>query len=138
VSAGWINAVAVMEPEMVEVFERIVEDCVCGLDTAFWSEDRLGVVLPTDEDEVLFRLVLLHDNSIGEICMIGERSYIIPTRYSGEVRRCVEHGLFDAALSPLTLGCLELRDASLLHGITAALAAQPSAFGGYPPHLVVV
>ncbi len=135
---GWINAVAVMEPTYAHSFERIVEDKVSGQDVTYWLEDRVGVVLPTDEDEVLFRLALLHDTSIGEICMTGDRSYIMPIRYSGEVRRYVDHGLFGAVLSPLTLGCVELKDASLLRGVVAALTAKPAAFGGHPPGIVVV
>jgi hypothetical protein len=135
---GWINAVAVMESAHALSFERILAGQASGLDATYWLEDRLGVVLPTDEDEVLFRLALLHDASVGEICMAGERSYIIPTRYSGEVRRCIGHGLFGADLSPLALACVEVRGAKLLRGLEAALAAEPAAFGGHPPVLVAV
>ena len=135
---GWINAVAVMEPAHARSFERIVEAHLSGLDATYWLEDRLGVELSTEEDEALFRLALLHDISVGDICMVGERSYIMPVRYSGEVRHWVNHGLFNAVLAPLTLGCVELRDASLLRALGVALAAEPAAFGGHPPHLVVV
>src|SRR4051794_35619389 len=72
---GWINAVAAMEPAHAREFQRIVEEQVSGQDVTYWSEDRLSVVLPTDVDEVLFRLALLHDTSVDEICMVGERSY---------------------------------------------------------------
>src|SRR4051794_37607452 len=81
---GWINAVAVMEPAHAHGFQRVVEEQVSGQHATYWLEDRLGVVLPTDVDEVLFRLALLHDTSVGEICMVGERNYIMPVQYAAE------------------------------------------------------
>ena len=89
-------------------------------------------------DEALFSTALLHDTSVDEICAVGERGYIIPMKYLGEVRYWVEHGLFDAVLAPLPLGWLELRDASLLRAFGASLAADPSLFGGNPPYLATV
>ena len=133
---GWINAVAVIEPAHAHSFERVVVEQVSGQDATYWLEDRLSVVLPTDVDEVLFRLALLHDTSVGTICMVGERSYIMPVRYSKEVRYWIENGLFDAVLAASVLACLELRDASVLGVLGAALRSNTSAFGGRPPDLV--
>ena len=135
---GWINAVSVMEPASVRSFARIVEDRVSGLDATYWVEDRLGVVLRADVDDALFRLALLDESTADDIQPVGERSYIVAVRLSGEVRFWIEHGLFDGAITPLALARLELRDASALRALEAALAAEPSAFGGRPPDLVVV
>ena len=134
----WINAVAVMEPASAHRFQRVVEEQVSVQDATYWLEDCLGVVLPTDVDEVMFSLALLHDSSVDEICMVGDRSYIVPVRYSEEVRCWVEVGLFDAVLAPLVLGCLELRDASMLDVLGAALRSNTSNFGGNPPDLLAI
>ena len=135
---GWINTMAVMEPTFAEPFARIVEDQVSGLDATYWVEDRLGVELPTEEDEALFRLALLDESTADDIQPVGERSYIVPVWLSGEVRFWIEHGLFDGAATALTVASLELRDASALRALRAALAAEPSTFEGRPPDLVVV
>ena len=135
---GWINAVSVMEPAAARSFARRVEDRVCGLDATYWVEDRLGVELPTEEDEALFRLALLDESTADDIQPVGERSYIVSVRLSGEVRFWIKHGLFEGAATPLAVASLELRDASALRVLRAALAAEPSAFEGRPPGLVVV
>ena len=135
---GWINAVSVMEPASARSFARVVEDRVCGLDATYWVEDRLGVELPTEEDEALFRLALLDESTADDIQPVGERSYILAVRLSGEVRFWIEHGLFDGAATRLAVASLELRDASALRALRAALAAEVSAFEGHPPDLVVV
>ena len=135
---GWINAVSVMEPAAARSFARMVEDRVCGLDATYWVEDRLGVELPTAEDEALFRLALLDEATAYDIQPVGERTYFVAVRHSGEVRFWIEHGLFGGAATPLAVASLELRDASALRALRAALAAEASAFEGHPPDLVVV
>jgi len=134
---GWIDAVSVMEPAAARSFARVVEERVCGLDATYWVEDRLGVELPTEEDDALFRLALLDESTAADIQPVGERSYIVSVRLSGEVRFWIEHGLFDGASTPLAVASLELREASALRALETALAAEPSAFEGRPPDLVV-
>ena len=136
--SGWIRAVAVMEPAFAQPFARIVEDRVSGLDATYWVEDRLGVELPTEEDEALFRPALLDEFTADDIQPVGERSYIVAVRLSGEVRFWIEHGQFEGVATPLALASLELKDARALRALEAALAAEPSAFEGRPPDLVVV
>ncbi len=135
---GWINAVSVMESASARSFARVVEDRASGLDVTYCLEDRLGVELPTEEDEALFRLALLDESTADDIQPVGERSYIVSVRLAGEVRFWIKHGLFEGAATPLAVASLELRDASALRALETALAADPSAFEGRPPDLVVV
>ena len=116
---GWISAVSVMEPAFARPFARMVEDRVCGLDATYWVEDRLGVELPTEEGEALFRHALLDESTADDIQPVGERSYIVSVRLSGEVRFWIEHGLFEGAATPLAVASLELRDASALRALEA-------------------
>jgi len=129
---------AIIETAHLASFEHVLEEGVSSLDAIYSSDDQLGVVLDTEEDEVWFRMALLHDTSIGDIYRVGERSYVISPRFLGEVRTQMDHGLFEGSVFPLTAIYLELANVTVLCAINDGLAAAGSLFAGDPPALIAI
>ena len=131
----WIDAVAVVEAADAEVFERVMERHASGLDATYRTEEYLGVELPTGDDEVMFRLYLLGDHTIDDIHRVADLLYLVSSRLSDDVRRCIEQGAFEAAAVPFTALGLELRDEGVLRRLQGALDAERPSFAGGPPVL---
>jgi hypothetical protein len=134
----WIRAMAIVETAHLAAFEQILEAKVSGPDAIYSSNDQLGVVLDTEEDEVWFRMALLCDTSIGDIHRVGEQSYVMSPRFLGEVRTQMDHRLFEGSVFPLTAVYLELAHVTALCAINDGLATAGSLFAGHPPALIAV
>ncbi len=130
----WIDAVAVMETSDAPLFLRLLGQHVSGLDAAYAPQGEFrGVELPTEEDEVMYRLYLLGDDTIDDIHRVGDLMYLVAPRLSADVRRCIGQDAFQAATAPLTAVGLELRDEGVLRRLEEALDAARSSFTGQPP-----
>ncbi len=135
----WIDAVAVMETSDAPLFLRLLGQHVSGLDAAYAPQGEFrGVELPTEEDEVMFRLYLLGDDTIDDIHRVGDLMYLVAPRLSADVRRCIGQDAFQAATAPLTAVGLELRDEGVLRRLEEALATARPSFTGAPPVLCPV
>jgi hypothetical protein len=136
-SAGWIDAVAFVEAAHAPLFKRVLERTTSGLGVTYRPLDVLGVDLPTDGDEALFRLSLLNEGTMPEMRRIEPRRYAVSPRLTGEVRRCLAQKTFEGAAAPLTMACLEVRDETVLDRLEAGLAEEHDAFGDRFPTLYV-
>ncbi|TDH58383.1 hypothetical protein E2C06_32820 [Dankookia rubra] len=134
-SAGWINAVAIVETADTPKFVRVLERHVSGADASYWLEEHLCFVADTEEDEVWFRIAALDEITIPDIQQVGECGYLLPPRLSGEVHRWLDEGLFEGRAVALTVVGLELRDDGVLRHLGAALHAERASFMGQPPQL---
>ena len=132
-SAGWIDALVFVEAPHAARLERLLERSVSGLDATYRLVECMGVELPTEEDEALFRLSLLHEGTMGDIHRIEGLSYAVSARLSDDVRRFLAWGTFDGVAKPLTAALLELRDGSALDRLEEGLEAERPAFDGQPP-----
>jgi hypothetical protein len=119
-------------------FERLMQRHVPGADATYWTEERLGVELPTEEDEVLFRLWMLWEDTIGDIHRVGDLLYLVAPRLADDVRRCIEQDAFEGAAAPLTLVGLAFRGGGVLRSLEAALDDARPSFAGQPPVLCPV
>ena len=137
-SAGWIDAVALVETADAPLFERLLERHVPGTDATYWTEERLRVELPTEDEEALFRLFMLWDDTVDDIHRVGDLLYLVAPRLSADVRRCIEGHAFEAATVPLTVVGLELRGEGTLRRLEAALDDEYSSFAGQLPVVSVV
>lgn len=138
-SAGWIDAVAVVETADDPLFVRVLKRHVSGADATYWSEEHLCVLPDTDEDEdedeVWFRIAALNETTIPDIRQIGERGYLLPPRLSDDLHRWLDEGLFEGGAAALTVVGLELRDDGVLRRLGAALDEVRALFVGQPPQL---
>jgi hypothetical protein len=129
----WIDAVVLVEATHARRLQRVVEGSVSGLDATYRLVECLGVELPTEEDEALFRLCFLGEDSMGDIHRVERLSYAVSARLSDDVRRFIARGAFDGATRPLTAALLELRGGSALDRLEAGLQAERPSFGGQTP-----
>lgn len=93
-SAQWIDAVAFVDSAGVPLFERVLERAASGSDATYRPLDVLGVDVPTDEDEALFRVSLLDERTMDEVQRIEPRRYAVSPRLIGDVHRCLEQKSF--------------------------------------------
>jgi hypothetical protein len=135
VSAGWIDAVAIVETAESPLFTRILERHLSGVDATYWLEEHLCVDTDTEEDEALLHLALPDWDTIGGIRQFGERGYLLPPRLSGDVHRWLDERLFEGAAATLTMVGLELRDDGVLRRFGKALDTERALFVGEPPQL---
>ncbi len=134
-SAEWINAVALVETTDALLFERLLQRHVSGTDATYSMQERMAVELPTEEDEVMFRLYLLGDDTTDGIHRVGDLLYFVAPRLSADVRRCIGQDAFQAAAASLTAVALELRGEGVLRRLEEALDAARPSFAGQPPVL---
>jgi hypothetical protein len=119
-----------MEVADAPLFEDVLERAISGLDvTYYYPFDVLGVELPTDVDEVLFRLSLLHQGTINEIQRVEPRQYLVSPRLTDDVHHFIAQRTFEGATTPLTMAYLELHGEAVLDRLEAVLAAERPAFG---------
>jgi hypothetical protein len=136
--SGWIKAVTMIESVHLALFEHVLEGCVSSVEAIYWSDDQLGMILDTENDEFWFRMALLHDTSIGDIHRVDDLSYVMNPRFMEEVRAVMDRGIFRGRVFPLTVVYLELAHAISLSALSEGLVASRSMFGGHAPDLVVV
>ena len=134
-SAGWIDALAVVATIDAPLFVSLLERHVSGADVTYWSEEHLCVEPETEDDEALLRLALPDRDAIGGTRQAGERSHLLPLHLSEEVHRWLADGLFEGTAAALTVVGLELRDGSVLRRLGAALDGASTSFVGQPPQL---
>ncbi len=131
-SAGWIDAVALVETADAPLFEHLLGRHVPGADATYRTGERLGVELATEEDEALFRLALLGETTAREILHVAGLLYLVAPRLSDEVRGYIDQGLFDGDAAPLTVARLEVRDEGVLRRLREALGAECPALADQP------
>lgn len=134
-SAGWIDAVAFVDVADIPLFERVLERATSGLDATYTPFDVLGVDLPTDDDEALFRVSLLNEGTMRDMQRIEPRRYAVSPRLIGDVHRCLAQKTLEGAAVPLTMARLEVRDEAVLDRLEAGLADERDAFGERFPAL---
>ncbi len=126
---------AVVETADTPVFQRVFERNFSGLDATYWTEEHLGVELPTEDDEVFFRLWMLRDDTADDIHRVGDLLYLVPPHLSEDVRRCIEQDAFAGAAAPLTVVRLELGGGGVLRRLEEALDRERPSFAGQHPVL---
>ena len=139
-SGGWIGVLAIVETPDVPMFERVLARHVSSLDAIYRPEEEeyLHVELPTEEDEALFRLWMLFEDTADDILRVGDLLYFVAPRLLAELRRCIGQDAFQAAIAPLTAVGLEHRDVGVLRRLAEALDAARPSFAGQPPVLCPV
>ncbi len=95
---------ALVETADAPLFERVLERHVPGTDATYWTEEHLRVELPTEDEEALFRLFMLWDDTVDDIHRVGDLLYLVAPRLSGDVRRCIEGLTLDRKTGPAIVG----------------------------------
>jgi hypothetical protein len=132
VSAGWINAHAVLStthaPEFEAVFDNVAEP---GAATAV-AYPFLRVRLRDVADEVLLLMAL---SRCGQHYRVGTGLYDFPAEWEEEVSEILAFHCLRASVVPSVLYRLELRQAGMLDDLRGALLARTPTFGPTYPRI---
>ena len=119
----WQDFTVLVAPSDHHLVEATLMRQVEGQDAIYSATEQLGIVFPTVTDEVMFRLALLGDTTINEIHPLGKRHYVVAPRLSEEIADYMGRNTFEASITPITVGHLELRGKAAFDRIEADLAA---------------
>ena len=131
-SAGWIDASAVLSTTHAAEFEVAMEEALepCGATAVPYP--FLRVRLRDIGDEAVL-LMALNSNRCGQHHRVGPLCYAFPAEWEGEVRDILAFHSIKAGVVPSVRYHLELRQASMLDDLRGALVARTPTFApNYP------
>jgi hypothetical protein len=130
VSAGWIDAFAVLSATHEAEFEAACGEAIDPRDATIAPHPFVRVRLPDVAEEVLLMLAL---TGCGQDYWVGPLSYEFPPEWEAEVRDIVSLHRLRASIVPSVRFHLGLRHGGLIDDLNAALLRRAPLFGpSYP------
>jgi hypothetical protein len=129
---NWQDFTLLVAPDDHPFVEAVLLRQVDDHEAIYSTTEQLGIVFPTMTDEVMFRLALLDDTTINKIHPLGRRHYVVAPGLSEEIADYMGRNTFEATITPVTVGHLELRSKAAFDRIEADLAIGRAPFALMP------
>jgi hypothetical protein len=134
VSAGWINAYAVLSRTHAGEFEAVLEDALEPSGAMAIPFPILRLRLRDVADEMLLLMAL---SGVGQAYRVAARQYAFPAEWEEEVEGIIAFHSVRASVVPSICYSLELRNADMLGDLHAALHGRAPTFGPTYPRIAV-
>jgi hypothetical protein len=129
---NWQDFTVLVAPDDHPLVEAVLRRQVDGHEAIYSTTEQLGIVFPTKTDESMFRLALLGETTMHDIHPLGHRHYVVASRLSEEIADHMGRNMFEATITPIIVGNLELRSKAAFDRIEADLATGRAPFALMP------